>query len=427
MPAPTEAAEPAKSDKPTMLTGDLSGQLKWYYARLFPIKPFTQWLRYGRDETLARREVSFTLSGDIYLRFKSYASGEALLDALKQMAPIKMDLGAIYNFPPCDKASMTVPLTPVSKELVFDIDMTDYADVLGKQAGGSAEEETDRCWAIMATAVRVVDMALREDFGFSRIMWVYSGRRGVHCWVGDQRARRLGNEGRSAVAEFLTLRFDARENNGRRADVTTPLHPSLARATKCCAKTFKEFSLRKAGVMDDENGVRNVGMLIGGNRGSGMEIVDKVNRLGATSSAEEKWERMEKEIGKGGRGDWGVRGCGEYIVLAHSYPRLDVNVSKESNHLLKAPFCVHPKTGRVCVPFRASEVEEFSAGRDAPRLGELLGEMDKGGGEATKKLERGVEILEEFVREVEMETRENEKKERLEEVDRKAVMELMAH
>jgi DNA primase small subunit len=63
------------------------------------------------------------------------------------------------------------------------------------------------------------------------------------------------------------------------------------------------------------------------------------------------------------------------VILEYTYPRLDAEVSKKLNHLLKSPFCVHPGTGRICVPIDVRKVEEFDP-LAGPTVLEVLGEID---------------------------------------------------
>ena len=64
----------------------------------------------------------------------------------------------------------------------------------------------------------------------------------------------------------------------------------------------------------------------------------------------------------------------EELVLSYLYPRLDANVSTGINHLLKSPFCVHPKTGNICVPFDSAQVDNFKLA-EVPTLTMVINEL----------------------------------------------------
>lgn len=67
------------------------------------------------------------------------------------------------------------------------------------------------------------------------------------------------------------------------------------------------------------------------------------------------------------------------VVFRYCYPRLDINVSKGLNHLLKSPFVVHPSTGNVCVPLDPKTIDRFELAK-VPKLANIMAQLDAGKG-----------------------------------------------
>ena len=186
--------------------------LHQYYSRLFPFDMLHAWLSYGGNATLfSRREFSMTIEPipgeEVYIRYQSFASATELRDAVIKRRPTKIDLGAIFSHCPKDHKSVAVQsggFVPLQRELVFDIDLTDYDDV--RHCGCSGANICHTCWTFVSMAVEVLDQGLKDDFGFEHVAWFYSGRRGVHAWVCDDAARQLTDAGRSAVANYFEVR-----------------------------------------------------------------------------------------------------------------------------------------------------------------------------------------------------------------------------
>jgi DNA primase small subunit len=179
-----------------------------YYSRLFPFDFLHSWLSYGCPGVFSRREFSMTIEPspgeEIYIRYQSFSTQKELSDAVLRRKPVKIDLGAIFSHPPKDHKSIpSGAFVPLQRELVFDVDLTDYDSI--RACGCQGAQICAKCWSFMKMAVKVVDEGLREDFGFEHIAWFYSGRRGVHCWVCDESARELTDAGRSAVASYFEV------------------------------------------------------------------------------------------------------------------------------------------------------------------------------------------------------------------------------
>ncbi|KAM7525862.1 hypothetical protein LguiA_015764 [Lonicera macranthoides] len=147
-----------------------SNYLRLYYGKLFPHADIFKWMSYGNDgkhpacdmSYFGRREFSFTLDNDIYLRFQSFNSASELENAIKEKCPFKIDIGPVYSVDPSKRHAYAQGgdnvFTPVERELVFDIDMSDYDDV--RYCCSGADVCLD-CWPLMTVAVKVLDAALR--------------------------------------------------------------------------------------------------------------------------------------------------------------------------------------------------------------------------------------------------------------------------
>lgn len=369
--------------------------LRIYYDRLFPFHQMFRWLSYKNDpkssskavekDYFLRREFTLVLEGDIYCRYTCFRDVEEYRAQVLSRMPVRMEIGAVYTHPPKNHNTVIKEAyKPVERELVFDIDMDDYDDIRTCCTGAKL---CTKCWTFMKAAIKTIDRGMREDFGFKHLVFVYSGRRGVHCWISDRTARRLSNEQRSAVADYMTV--VAGGANRARAEINfrgaDELHPALQKACEVCQPYFR----------DDPNGVLlgqdilrtgpHLDRILDAFGASERTAIESYVQGHPEATSRDIWMQLEKvqeERLKNPSGSFKEKQQAKVmlkeVMLQYSYPRLDINVSKQMNHLLKSPFVIHPKTGRVCVPIDVAKVDTFNP-LEVPTVGRLVEELNQTG------------------------------------------------
>eukprot|EP00158_Paraphelidium_tribonemae_P004360 Partr_v1_DN26714_c1_g1_i1_m8444 putative DNA primase len=187
------------------------------------------------------------MNQEVYIRFLSFSTKAEFQQEIMQKCPEKIDIGAVYSGKP--KAKNTLKLfKPVQRELVFDIDMTDYDAIRTCCSGANI---CNKCWKFMTIALRLLDFALRESFGFKHLLFVYSGRRGIHCWICDERARFLSEEARKAIVSFLEV-VKGGDQKAKKVFLTPSMHPFLVSAKNIIEEYFVDVVLEDQGILDDD-------------------------------------------------------------------------------------------------------------------------------------------------------------------------------
>ncbi|NXY00117.1 PRI1 primase, partial [Centropus bengalensis] len=238
-----------------------------------------------------------------------------------------------------------------------------------------------------------------EDLGVRHRLWVYSGRRGVHCWVCDDAVRKWSPALRAAAVEYLTLVKVGARGAG---------HP--------CPSPLVDATVRPPGWVGEAGGVC-MGWAV-----SVMSTTSLDRRAQHREALQgefpkkrdslQRWELLKGRMERtrvSGRGVGTARGSsccahpslthpcpqqqagkgapcyGDWeIMLQFCFPRLDINVSKGLGHLLKSPFSVHPKTGRVSVPLDLQHLERFDPFA-VPTISSLCQELDAAGEDAEQE------------------------------------------
>lgn len=266
--APEETAWHAPMDT------ERGSQLLRYYKTCYPFEDVFRVIPINEQ-----REVSFALANSAYMRYNTFVDHTELAQRVERLCPLRIDIGAVYRDPPTKGGSNR----PLMKELVFDVDLTDY-----KRECCSTKTVCNRCFVIVRAAVRTLDFVLREELGFTRIHFFFSGGRGVHCWVCDREALLLGDYERRAVSSYF----------------------STVLARQLCPGEYRSILRRYS---DEEGGA----------------------------------------------------------LFETLFVRLDANVTSDTKHLLKAPFCIHPVTGKVCVALCVDAIDSMCV-EDIPTLGDVV-------------------------------------------------------
>ena len=358
-------------------TVDLLGKIFGHYYRenAAEIKP---------PKSIASREFGFMFFKEgIMLRHKSFGKAHELIQFIKSRAPANIYYSSAYYKNPKEEMDNK---NWVGADLVFDIDADHIQKSCTKdhrywvckecsyvskvknecsQCGSKKfDEEVWICEECLKAArdetVEVRDILL-NDLGFSmnEIDVFFSGQRGYHIHVENERIRYLDRNGRQEIADFvygvgvnpLYLGFPYRDEKGRKLTsvvLDTNARGWKGRMTRQFIEWFYSLPLKEfAKIYDVDENSREIAKLK-------QELVEKwtaVRKVLPVTTASQKFFRLFDKFWEEGKFE--------------ERTEIDTVVTTDIHRLIRLPMTLHGKTGFQASKIQTNKVEDFDPLKDA--------------------------------------------------------------
>jgi len=371
------------------VNGARNNLLAAYYRSYFPHEEVCRLLarEWHGHSSLEKRELCIENTDGVYIRWMSVCEANSLRKLFADKRVEKFHTGAIFNNPPYFK-KRGLTMEAMKREFVVDIDLNDYTTW---GVNPDDIESCDRTWPIVAFGMIVVKHVLKHHFGFQNALVVYSGRRGAHMSVYDERACCLTDKAREAIVSYL----QPSDTHGKSR------RPPYARILQSAGfdKLFDSHILpfwTNFCLMSRENG--GMGALDGPfDKEEFLELFADpyATQLSVcTLSGTDMWQALVQFANTSSypRRTWLAL---KETVMCYVWPRLDADVSKHRNHLSKSVFSIHPKTKRICVPI-AGDNFGFKPAK-CPTYTDLVA----GNAEAVSSFSIATTVLSKFIKHIE--------------------------
>ena len=389
LPAPTPSAEAPKPAPPTEFPPPVRKTILWLNDM------FAEWYRRNpppMPDRFTRREFGYILWPERpgtppFIRHKAYDNADRFHWYLQKAGPHSVYYSTAYYRRPGEMKMLDKQW--LGAELIFDLDADHLAEAEKAKAEGHEMSLADQLGIVKTQFKRLLDEFLFGDFGLGEDdVWItFSGGRGYHAHVVQERLLALGSRERREIVDYVTGKVPA-EKGSDKPDVSVFMHSEVTRAKEWQGKVKRDETFLLAPVTAPGwpgRMSRTLGQLLEQNvfnvdRPAAKKWLLQLDGVGTTTADKflDKLERMrgtetslQALISQGRishRSDPVFR-IAERALAQHTMPlakgETDEPVTADTKRLIRLPGSLHGKSGLKVVTLTRSSLDGFDPLRDA--------------------------------------------------------------